>query len=163
MYSSIPVSVALTGTAAAITAGGAHACAVMSSGAALCWGNNEYGQLGNGFKTPYLSNTPVRVSGISAPVKLAAGDIDTCALLSDGAMRCWGANEWGELGNRHRSGPMRWPVNVIGTPGVVWRSSDPSEATIVSSGKATARSIGNNTITATTAGFVNDNAVLTVK
>ena len=49
------------------------------------------------------------------------------------------------------------------TPGVVWQSSDPSTATIRDGGRATARSVGNTTITATTAGFINDNAVLTVQ
>ena len=110
------------------------------------------------------SNTPVRVSGISAPVRLAAGYYHTCALLSDGAMRCWGWNNEGQLGNRRRTGqtPHPWPVNVIGTPGVVWQSSDPSKATITDRGLATGRAVGNTTITATTAGFINDNAVLTV-
>jgi alpha-tubulin suppressor-like RCC1 family protein len=163
--SNIPVSVALTGTAVAITAGGSHACVVMTSGAAQCWGNNDVGQLGSGLTTQ-SSSTPVRVSGINAPVRLAAGDEHTCALLSDGAMRCWGANNAGQLGNRSTTPlwiPNPWPVNVVGTPGVVWESSDLSKATIIPSGRATGRSSGNTTITATTAGFINDNAVLTVK
>jgi hypothetical protein len=80
-------------------------------------------------------------------------------------MRCWGLDNEGQLGDRRRTGDTarRWPVNVIGTPGVGWESSDPSKATIIPSGRATARSIGNATITATTAGFINDNAVLMVK
>jgi alpha-tubulin suppressor-like RCC1 family protein len=137
----------------------------MTSGAAQCWGSNAYGQLGNGLTTVWTSSTPVRVSGINAPVRLAAGSNHTCALLSDGAMRCWGLDVMGELGNRRSTGdtPNRWPVNVTGTPGVVWQSSDPAKATIISSGRVTGRSRGNTTITATTSGFVNDNAVLTVK
>jgi hypothetical protein len=113
----------------------------------------------------YASNTPIPVSGIGALVRLEAGYAHTCALLSDGAMRCWGLDNEGQLGNRRRTGdtPHRWPVNVIGTPGVVWESSDPSKATISGRGLATGRAAGNTTITATTAGFVNDNAVLTVK
>ncbi len=51
----------------------------------------------------------------------------------------------------------------MGTPGVVWRSSDPSKATISDRGVATGHAVGNTMITATTAGFINDNAVLTVK
>jgi alpha-tubulin suppressor-like RCC1 family protein len=162
--SSVPVSVAGISTAIAITAGSNHACAILSSGAAQCWGWNYYGQLGNG-QSATQSSTPVRVSGISAPVRLAAGAEHTCALLSDGAIRCWGWNVYGELGNRRRTdfSPNPWPVNVIGTPGVRWRSSDPSKATILGSGRATGRSSGNTTITATTAGSINDNAVLTVK
>jgi alpha-tubulin suppressor-like RCC1 family protein len=159
--SSIPVTVALTGAAVAVTTGDAHACAVMSGGDVFCWGSNTEGEFGDGSKTS--SNTPVRVR-IHAPVKLAAGAWHTCALLSDGAMRCWGYNLFGEVGNRRKTAwPILWPTKVIGTPGVVWKSSDRSKATITEGGKATARSVGNVTITATTAGFINDNAVLTVK
>jgi alpha-tubulin suppressor-like RCC1 family protein len=163
--SSVPVSVAGISTAVAITGGGYHACAVLSSGSAQCWGYNNYGQLGNGSTTAPESYTPVRVSGVSAPVELVAGIVHTCALLSDGAMRCWGGDSEGQLGDRRRTGetPHRWPANVVGTPGVVWQSSDPSKATITMRGLATARATGNATITATTAGFINDNAVLTVK
>jgi alpha-tubulin suppressor-like RCC1 family protein len=160
----VPVSVAGISTAVAITAGTYHACAVMSSGAAQCWGDNGYGQLGN--SSSYgVASTPVWVRGIRAPVRLAAGFRHTCALLSDGAMRCWGLDDEGQLGNRRRTGetPHPWPVNVIGTPGVVWQSSDSSKATITDRGVATGRAVGNTTITATTAGFINDNAVLTVK
>jgi uncharacterized protein YjdB len=54
-------------------------------------------------------------------------------------------------------------VNVIGTPGVAWESSDPSKAAITMRGLAIGLAVGNTTITATTAGFINDNGVLTVK
>jgi alpha-tubulin suppressor-like RCC1 family protein len=163
--SSAPVFVAGISTAVAITAGSFHACAVLSSGAAQCWGRNSHGQLGNGLMTDSASNTPVRVSGIRSPLRLAAGAEHTCALLSDGAVKCWGYDNEGQLGDRRRTGetPRRWPVKVIGTPGVVWQSSDPSKATITMRGLATGRAVGNATITATTAGFINDNAVLTVK
>jgi uncharacterized protein YjdB len=46
---------------------------------------------------------------------------------------------------------------------VTWTSSVSSKATITDRGVATGRAVGNTTITATTAGFINDNAVLTVK
>jgi alpha-tubulin suppressor-like RCC1 family protein len=163
--SSVPVSVVGINGAVSITAGAFHACAVMSDASAQCWGYNNYGQLGNGSMTQSASNTPVRISGIDSVVRLAAGAWHTCALLPDGAMRCWGLNVEGQLGNRRTTGyvPTRWPVNVIGTPGVVWSSSDPTKATITYGGRATGRSVGNATITATTAGHINDNAVLTVE
>jgi alpha-tubulin suppressor-like RCC1 family protein len=164
--SSVPVSVADISTAIAITAGGYHACAVLSSGSGQCWGYNSYGQLGNGSTTASASIRPVAVSTIGAPVRLAAGYWHTCALLAGGVMRCWGLNHDGQLGNRRRTPaytPNRWPVNVVGTPGVVWASSDSSKATINGRGLATGRAVGNTTITATTDGFINDNAVLTVQ
>jgi len=73
-----------------------------------------------------------------------------------------GGNGNGELGNRQTT-DSSLPVTVVGTPGVVWQSSDPSKATITDRGVATGRAVGNTTITATTAGSINDNAVLTVK
>jgi alpha-tubulin suppressor-like RCC1 family protein len=164
--SSVPVPVTGINTAVAITAGAFHACAVLSNGSVVCWGYNMYGQLGFSPTTsPSFSSTPVLISGITAPVRLAAGSNHTCALLADGAMRCWGLDNEGQLGNRRRSGntPNPRPVNVIGTPGVVWESSDPAKATITVRGLATGVGTGNATITATTAGFVNDNAVLAVK
>lgn len=163
--SSVPVSVVGLDAAVAITAGNFHACAVAASGAVQCWGYNNYGQLGNGSMTASASITPVRASGIAAPVAVAAGAWHTCALLADGAMRCWGLNRDGQLGNRRTTGytATRWPVNVVGTPGVAWRSGDPSVATITYGGRAQGRAPGNTTITATTQGYVNENAVLTVK
>jgi alpha-tubulin suppressor-like RCC1 family protein len=138
---------------------------VLRSGAGQCWGSNNLGELGDGSTSG--SNIPVQVSGISAPVSLVAGKGYTCALLADGAMRCWGRDDYGQLGDRRMTNPSYMPtpspVNVIGTPGVVWQSSDPTKATITMRGLATAGSTGNATITATIAGFINDNAVLTVK
>lgn len=78
-------------------------------------------------------------------------------------MRCWGQGDNGQLGNRRRNTPIVWPLNVIGTPGVAWSSSDSSKATITDRGVATGRAGGNTTIAATTLGLINDNAVLAVK
>ena len=72
---------------------------------------------------------------------------------------------YGELGNRQTTSvnPNPLPVTVVGTPGVVWQSSDSSKATITDRGVATGLAAGNTTITATSAELINDNALLTVK
>jgi alpha-tubulin suppressor-like RCC1 family protein len=161
--SSTPVSVVGISTAVAITAGGWHFCALLRNGYTRCWGQNALGQLGNG--TTIGSSIPVRVKEFNTLTKLLDGGGDhTCALLVDGAMRCWGKGDQGQLGdNRVGWHIATLPRNVVHTPGVVWQSSDLSNATITYSGLTTGRAVGNTTITATTAGFINDNAVLTVK
>jgi alpha-tubulin suppressor-like RCC1 family protein len=115
-----------------------HACALLASGSVECWGYNSLGQFGNGTTT--WSDTPVRVSTIKAPTRLAGGYHHACALFPDGAMRCWGLDDYGELGNRRKNNkPNPWPINLAGTPGVVWDSSDSSAATITDRGVATGR------------------------
>lgn len=156
-----PVTVTGIGTAVAIAAGGFHHCAVLANGATRCWGFNSAGNLGDG--TTIGSNTPVRVHEFNSPTRLMAGGYEhTCALLVDGMVRCWGMGSDGQLGTRRRA-DTTIPVNVVGTPGVVWQSSDPSKATVSFRGVAIGRAAGNTTVTATTAGFVNDNASLTVQ
>jgi alpha-tubulin suppressor-like RCC1 family protein len=104
--SSVPVTVvtglggpALTGVTA-IAGGGYHTCAVVG-GAAMCWGLNEFGQLGNDAGPTFAnSNVPVSVSGLASGVdKVIAGNDHSCALTTGGAVSCWGYNFFGQLGN----------------------------------------------------------------
>ena len=86
----------------AIALGGFHTCALLNSGAVRCWGDNGYGQLGDG--TPTQRRTPVSVRGITDASAIALGGTilqgsHTCALLDAGAVRCWGWNEYGQLGD----------------------------------------------------------------
>jgi alpha-tubulin suppressor-like RCC1 family protein len=162
--SSTPVSVIGISTAVAIAAGRHHYCARLRDGSVDCWGNNSSGQLGKAAGVALTSSIPVGVIGVRGATKLTSGANYNCTLLTGGLMTCWGSNSFGELGNGVRNyRHYRSPVNVLGTPGVVWKSSDLSRATITDRGVATGRATGNTTITATTAGFINDNAVLTVK
>jgi alpha-tubulin suppressor-like RCC1 family protein len=82
-----------------IAAGVTHSCAVVSTGNVKCWGFNQYGQLGDSSTTTRLS--PVDVAGLpTTAVDVAAGDYHTCALANNGAVRCWGFNQYGQLGDR---------------------------------------------------------------
>ncbi|NDE60266.1 MAG: RCC1 repeat-containing protein, partial [Acidimicrobiia bacterium] len=93
------------------------ACAITTSGGLMCWGNNDYGNLGDDTYSDRIS--PVAVSGLSSGVTaVAVGEYHTCALTSAGAVKCWGNNDRGQLGDGTRT-TRTAPVAVSGlTSGV---------------------------------------------
>ena len=83
-----------------ISAGTDWTCALDSTGAAYCWGNNSSGSgdcaLGNGSTA---STAPVLVSGGHAFTQISVGTDSACALTNAGAAWCWGNNHFGQLGD----------------------------------------------------------------
>ena len=94
-YTPVPVS-GLTGVAA-IAAGGYHSMALKDDGTVWAWGNNAYGQLGDG--TYANKSTPVQVLGLAGVKMIASGRNHSMALNNDGKVWTWGYNYNGQLGD----------------------------------------------------------------
>ncbi len=98
----VPLVVQNLSDAVGVTVGDGHACAPRSTGAVACWGLNNLGQLGNGTTSGVTPNSaPVAVLNITsaAPYADAGWWANSCVLLDDGALRCWGKNNDGKLGD----------------------------------------------------------------
>jgi alpha-tubulin suppressor-like RCC1 family protein len=89
--------VGLAGAAIGVAAGSEHTCAILTTGALACWGDNHDGELGDGTLTS--SSAPVTLTGIGGVKALSAGLYETCAIDGGGRVRCWGSNAGGQIGD----------------------------------------------------------------
>ncbi len=102
----------MTTGAAAIAAGYWHTCAVMAGGTLACWGDNTYGELGDG--STLHRATVIGVTGLSSGIAaVAAGGFHNCALTTGQGVVCWGNALNGQLGNGTNTGGTT-PVAVTG-------------------------------------------------
>ena len=101
--------------ATGIAAGDRHACALLSTGGIKCWGNNNYGKLGDG--STIASSYAVDVQGVANAVDVAAGQNYGCAVTDTGGVKCWGLEpQW-----NHGSGSfgeVRGMYDVSGLDGM---------------------------------------------
>jgi alpha-tubulin suppressor-like RCC1 family protein len=102
----------LTGGVAGISSDGGSTCALKEDGGVECWGNNKYGQLGDG--TDEIRTSPVQVSGLDAgAARIAVGWNHACAVAVTGEMLCWGWNYYGQLGDGTKTSRLQ-PARVAG-------------------------------------------------
>jgi alpha-tubulin suppressor-like RCC1 family protein len=98
--SATPLVVNLPAAVTQVSAGATHSCALDVQGRAWCWGGNDFGQHGPGrpSTSPFEPN-PVVVELPGGIVEIAVGGLHTCARTERDEVYCWGANEFGQLGN----------------------------------------------------------------
>ena len=108
--------------AVAISAGGQQSCAIRSGGSVWCWGDDFYGELGDGTRGNgnNIRLKPVQVvqgtGKFTNATALAAGARHTCARKSTGTVWCWGSDSRGELGDGTLGAALHLrlkPVRVI--------------------------------------------------
>jgi len=107
----IPVSVVGGLRFGTVSAGSDHACGIAAGGAAYCWGDNAYGELGDG--TTVGKAAPVAVRGGLSFGALSTGAGHTCGVTNGGAVHCWGMNDSGQLGDGTTTDRIT-PVAVLG-------------------------------------------------
>jgi alpha-tubulin suppressor-like RCC1 family protein len=94
-----------------IDAGEDFTCAVTLHQRALCWGRNDYGNLGIGTAT--LSRWPRLVAGGHLFARVSAGPFSACGLTPERYAYCWGDNQFAELGIGSVGGTHYKPTRAI--------------------------------------------------
>lgn len=143
--------------AVAVSAGSAHACALLSDGQIKCWGNNLYGQLGYGDADARGDNLgemgtmlpAVDLGPGETAIRVDAGDDISCALLASGGLKCWGRNHNGQLGlgstlnygDQPNEMGDKLPLVDLGPDLAAWAIDAPASGTFVACAALTDRSI----------------------
>ena len=106
-------------TAVAVSTGTYHTCAILDNGDLKCWGYDGYGQLGDGgsnTNTNAPSSTAINLGTGRTAVAVSVGNYHTCAILDNGDLKCWGWDNYGQLGdggsNTNTNAPSSTAINL---------------------------------------------------
>jgi alpha-tubulin suppressor-like RCC1 family protein len=119
---SSPVDVAGLDDVIAIGAGGSFSVALTDDGRVWTWGDNSFGELGDGTTTPRAS--AAAVAGLPDIVKIAVGSNHVLAMTADATVYAWGLNSGGQLGDGTTTNRLT-PIQISG-PGMAWRVPTPT-------------------------------------
>jgi alpha-tubulin suppressor-like RCC1 family protein len=119
-----------------------HACVVLSTGALECWGDDSYGELGDGKTTARVKPVAATVTGVT---QVAVGSDFTCVLTTTGGVQCVGYNGSGQLGNGSVTDSTAWVTPTGLTSGVIGiTAGDDFTCALLATGKAKCWGDGGN-------------------
>ena len=101
-----------------VSCGAGQTCALLEGGTVRCWGTSSNGALGYGNTSSVgVTQTPAAAGDVNiggSVLQISAGYGHTCALLDNGSVRCWGWNNYGQLGygNTNNIGDNETPASV---------------------------------------------------
>ena len=141
-------------TARSVSAGDKHTCAVLDNGAAKCWGLGFYGELGQGdtknrgdVAGEMGDNLPAINLGTGRTAKtISAGHWQTCAVLDDQSVKCWGSNSEGELGVGDTTGSGDTPTDTPNHTSAVSLGTGRSAKAVVAKEYFTCALLDNDTV-----------------
>jgi alpha-tubulin suppressor-like RCC1 family protein len=124
----------------------AHRCLLTTAGAALCYGQNEWGQVGDGMPTAAdtVVATPTAVVGGLTFTMLAAGGEHTCGIAVGGAVYCWGSDSIGQLGDGAPAALHASPVLINGLTAISIAAGLHHTCAVSTSGQAYCWGANNN-------------------
>jgi alpha-tubulin suppressor-like RCC1 family protein len=112
-HTAIPLPVVGNYPFTALSGGEIHTCGITTDGAAYCWGDNTYGQVGKG-TLGYAILTPAAVVGGLTLSAMEVGGHHSCAIAPTGDTYCWGNNDAEQLGDSIAGGRSPMPLKVAG-------------------------------------------------
>jgi alpha-tubulin suppressor-like RCC1 family protein len=105
-------------TPTAISAGECHSLAIGSDGKLYAWGDNTFGEIGDGSTTEHDTPQAITLAPGVTPTAISAGQVHSLAIGSDGKLYAWGDNQFGELGDGTTDTQQDSPEVITLAPGV---------------------------------------------